>query len=267
MRCNAKYTPELVRQGSGIRSGGDQVITIATSLIPGKNDIQKLAVNSWLSLGFQATSINAEEELEALLPVYPEVSFAAAKRHAGHKFGKPYIYFDDVLAYLAEESGSIGGIVNSDVILVGHHFYEKVYQEAMKAFIYGSRVEIDSLHALQGNMYDAGFDFFFFDKQLISLYPPEEFCLGVPWWDYWALIIPLIAREKMLIHYPVKKVINPVAFHIKHPVNWNRNSWHSMGCRLSKYLGIRKELDVVAMHWYLQKILSIINTLSQTMTL
>lgn len=264
----AKFTPVLVREAERFSGNEGTAITVATSLVPGKKDTQKIAVASWMKQGFNVVSINSEEEIKELIPVFPEVSFAAARRNAGNTFGKPYIYFDDVLTYLSNEQGSnVCGIVNSDVILAGQELYDKISCEAIDALVFGSRVEIESLKALQGNMYDRGFDFFFFDKKLISLFPKEEFCLGVPWWDYWAVLIPLIHQENAEVKYHVKKVTNPVAFHIKHTVNWNEYSWLSMGYRLSKYLRPPYDLTEVTMYRYLQETLLIIHNLSQPIIL
>ena len=72
-----------------------------------------------------------------------------------------------------------------------------------------------NLTSTGGEVVQEGFDYFFFDKSVIATYPPSAFCLGLPCWDYWAILAPLFSG------IPVKKVITPHAYHIKHKVNWN----------------------------------------------
>jgi len=194
-------------------------ITIVTSLAPGKNiDSQRDAVNSWKRIGFRIVSINAAEEITLLQPKFPTIDFFQVARDASDKFGKPYVYFDDVLAYLKEHGSGICGIVNSDIHLLREDIYSVVGKEAVNSLVYGFRVDVDTLEDLQGQMLYDGFDYFFFDKQIISLYPQSELFIGLPCWDYWAVLIPLFHG------IPVKKIVTPHAYHIKHKVNWDNRA-------------------------------------------
>lgn len=257
------FTPVITCPARLGKNDMEGKITIATSLVPGKGKLQQQAVASWRKHGFAVVSVNSPDEIKMLSREFPEVSFAMAKRDANARFGKPYPYFDDILAYFRSISGhSVCGIVNSDVILAKQDLHHLIAQEAANAFVFGSRVEVDSLDSTQGEMYHAGFDFFFFDRLAIPLYPCDEFCLGVPWWDYWAVAIPLLAQENSPAKLSVKKVTNPIAFHVKHTVNWNAHSWLSMGYRLSKYLRPPFELTDASMKRYLQETVTIIHKLA-----
>lgn len=261
-------TPIITRRSALRRENGSTRITIATTLAPGKLDVQKLAVASWIKHGFDVVSINSQSEIELLGPEFPEVDFAMTRRDSSARFGKPYPYFDDVLAYFRNTaSHTVCGIVNADVLLAKPDLYSAIVREATNGFVFGSRVELDNLKATHGEMYHAGFDFFFFDRMVIPLYPNNEFCLGVPWWDYWAVVIPLLAQEHQAVKIQVKKVINPVAFHVKHPVNWNAHSWLAMGYRLSQYLKPPFELTDNTMKRYLQEAVTIIHKLSTPISL
>ena len=206
-------------------------ITIATSIAPGANLAnQQLAVASWQQLGFAVISVNAPEEIAVLAPHFPTIRFAAVSRDGREKFGKPYIYFDDLLACLYEEGAPICGIVNSDIHLLDNRLYDFVLTEASGAFLFGARIDVDSLERRYQGDWFQGFDFFFFDRSLIPRYPREDFCIGLPWWDYWIVLIPLACD------YPVKKLISPVAYHVRHtPGNLSSNSWIPLGMTLAKY--------------------------------
>lgn len=194
-------------------------ITIATSLAPGKSiDTQRSAVNSWKRIGFHVVSINAAEEIALLQPKFPDIEFIQVARDAKKKFGKPYVYFDDALAYFQGCGPGICGIVNSDIYLLHEDLYPFISREAINSLVYGSRVDVDTLENLQGQMLYDGFDYFFFDKQMVSLYPQSELFIGLPCWDYWAALIPLFSG------IPLKKIITPHAYHIKHRVNWDNRA-------------------------------------------
>jgi hypothetical protein len=194
-------------------------ITIATSIAPCKAlENQKSAIRSWQEIGFIVVSLNSADEIPLLQPHFPTIQFVQVSRDARKKFGKPYVYFDDVLAYLGGNESRICGIVNSDIHLLRQDFYSCVKKEAIHSLLYGFRVDVDTLENLQGEMLRDGFDYFFFDKQIIQHYPQSELFIGLPVWDYWAAIVPLFYG------IPVKKVMTPHAYHIKHEVNWGNQA-------------------------------------------
>lgn len=207
------------------------VITIATSIAPGKNlDVQRRAISSWLTLGFKVVSINASDEIELLQPHFTDIQFVKVNRDARAQFGKPYVYFDDFLAYFLSSDSRICGIVNSDIFLLKESFYTFLSDAAINSFVYGSRVDVETMDNLYGKVLQDGFDYFFFDKQIAQYYPKTEFCIGLPSWDYWAVLIPLFYR------IPVKKVETAHAFHMKHPPNWDMISWEYYKIVTLKYI-------------------------------
>ncbi len=191
---------------------------IATSLAPKDYQIQENAVNSWLKLGFEVVSLNVYAEIDILKDHFRNIQFVEVKRSAINKYGKPYIYFDDILAYFQEIDSQICGIVNSDIRLLNPNLKNIIQAEAPGSFLYGSRIEIQSLENLNGAMLESGFDFFFFDREIISCYPQEEFCLGQQMWDWWAVLNP------MAHGIPIKKIMGEFAYHVTHPQKWERDS-------------------------------------------
>jgi hypothetical protein len=193
--------------------------------------MQIKAVASWKKLGFQVASLNCAEEIEVLRDSFPDVQFVRANRNARKLFGKPYVYFDDFLEFFRSGDEQIYGIVNSDVFLFSENgVLPYILREAKDNMIYGSRVEIRSLENLNGDFYDRGFDFFFFDRSILSHYPESDACIGVTWWDYWAPLIPALNGIQ------IKKWDSPFAFHIKHAVRWDEKHWHAMGKQVSNYV-------------------------------
>lgn len=202
-------------------------ITIATSLVPGNIELQRVAIDSWLKLGFKVISLNSKEEIDLLYPAFPEISFEPALRTALELTGKPYVFFDDILDILSKCESNICGIINSDIQLhAGGEFVEFVRSNAETDFLYASRVDIGDFTRHDGEFYPYGFDLFFFPKKLILEYPASNFCLGVPWWDYWALLLP-VAKG-----FAVKELLSPVAFHVKHESRWQDTLHRSFGNHL-----------------------------------
>jgi tetratricopeptide (TPR) repeat protein len=208
-----------------------QAITVATSLAPRDIESQAETLNSWKKLGFHVASLNCQEEIDMLQASFPEVQFIRTKRNAQKIFGKPYVYFDDFLEFFKKTDTEISGIVNSDIFLFANNgIIPYIIKETKNSLVYGSRVEIQSLDNLNGEFYDRGFDFFFFDKAILSCFPNSEACIGVTWWDYWAPMIPALKG------IPLKKMASPFAFHLKHSIRWDDKQWHYMGKQISNYL-------------------------------
>lgn len=206
------------------------MITLATTIAPA-NDLsnQVRAVGSWQKLGFQVVSLNSREEIGVLQGAFPGVEFIAAPRDAREQFGKPYIYLDDIFAWLKSSGTSVSGIINSDIHLEAPMLLDFLSQEAEGALVFGARIDVDSLDNKAEGQWFRGFDYFFFDKTLLTIYPPEDFCLGLPWWDYWMLLLPLAHRCKVM------RLESPVAYHILHPTRYGCDSWIPLGLSLSKY--------------------------------
>jgi len=192
-----------------------------TSLAPSKElDNQIKAISSWQKIGFQVIAMNTSEEIATLETYFKDVIFVRASKDAKNKFGKPYIYFDDVLGFFKASDFKICGIVNSDIHLLNEEFLPFVSKEAINSLVYGHRMNVESLDSLNhGEMDKFGFDYFFFDKEIIEYYPKSELCLGLPFWDWWMVLIPLFYRVS------VKKVMTAHAYHLNHPLAWGWLPW------------------------------------------
>jgi hypothetical protein len=232
-------------------------ITVATSLRPGNFDTQYKAVMSWENAGFNVVSINSIDEIAVLYPNFPNVTFVATEKDGRDEYGAPYIYFDDILRYFSCREGQICGIISPDIYLTQDNFLSCIRHEAIESVVYGSRVDVAAFESCDGQMYSNGFDYFFFDKKMISYYPPQAFCIGLPWFDYWTVLVPLMHK------LPVKRVISPIALHIKHPPAGNEQIWLSLGANLAKNFHPPFEISSETMLRYATETLTIIHELSQ----
>ncbi|NEO65710.1 MAG: hypothetical protein F6J98_37065, partial [Moorea sp. SIO4G2] len=173
-----------------------ETLVIVTSIAPGNINKQQAAINSWLNLGFEVVSLNILEEIEKLQPLYQDIKFHRVFRDGREHYGKPYVYIDDLLSYLREYGSQICGIVNADIILKAEQdFTEFIREQTQNSILLASRVDVDTAESINGEIYDVGVDVFFFEKELLEKFPSSDFCLGIPFWDFW---VPVIAWQQGL---------------------------------------------------------------------
>lgn len=232
-------------------------ITIATSLAPSKDlRIQKSAINSWLHCGFKVVALNVQSEIDLLQHHFPNIEFVAPKRDASERYGKPYIYIDDILAYFSRQNCKICGIVNSDIHFSQENLSTFLHHQAPSSLVFGSRLDIKSFDkASNGTMY-SGFDYFFFDQDVINYYPPSNFCMGLPWWDYWLPLFAIISK------LPVKKVTTPICYHLIHPGNYSISVWRELALEMAKQLSPKQDPKKIHLGSFHNFVLNTIKTSS-----
>lgn len=206
-------------------------ITIATSIAPFNLEKQKAAVASWFVCGFRVVSLNVAAEIAILESEFPDVEFVPVTRDGSKATGKPLIYFDDILGFFRTLGEGTFGIINSDIYLIpDRECISLIMREARDSMVYGSRVDVKSLQQLMGPVYTAGFDFFFFDKSVLGCYPASNFMLGMPWWDYWAPIMPHFDGRR------IKLLDAPFAYHVEHEKNYSDAGFERFGQEFSEGL-------------------------------
>lgn len=208
-----------VSQSQEAAQDDSREILIATSISPRGIETQQTAVNSWIEAGFKVISVNAPEEIAELKEQFPNVEFIAADRDARELTGRPLIYLDTILDALYQTGVNSCGIINSDIILRHDYSISEVIDMRENKFVFCSRQEVDHIDQTEGKIFIYGFDLFFFHRDLISKIPKSEFCLGMPWWDYWlpAAMIAAKADSFYLSDIP--------AFHITHKTNYDEKLW------------------------------------------
>jgi hypothetical protein len=206
-------------------------VTVATSIAPRNIEQQQGAIASWINIGFEVISVNSKAEIQVLSEYFKNVTFIEAKRNASEIVGKPLIYFDDILQSLEASNSQICGVINSDIYLYADdEMVQYILKEAQYGLVYGSRIDITSLDSLEGEEFFHGFDYFIFCNEIIKLYMKSDFCLGVPWWDYWVPLVPSIKG------FRIKQLITPFAYHIKHEDRWSGNQFNEFGIKFLNYL-------------------------------
>jgi len=199
-------------------------ITIATSIVPRNFETQRVAINSWLHLGFKVISLNSAEEAAIVAQNFPDIPIKIVNRTAESTTGRPYVFFDDVCSAMSEVQTEICGIVNSDILFrAGSDFIDFIVETVSDGLLFGARIDVGSMSNFDGEKFIYGFDYFFFSKRVLKVFPESGFCLGVPWWDYWAPFVPLVKG------FPCKELISPVAFHLWHETKWASRLFYDYG--------------------------------------
>ena len=197
----------------------DQPI-LATSIIPNSRiKIQKLALNSWAENGFGIVSFNTPNEITKLADEFSTITFIPTIRTAEFYTGKPVPLISDILQYLDLSKQKYCGIVNSDIYFSSTSPLDVIIKKHIKnSFIYGARYEVNNLTSLKGKFDPFGFDYFIYDRQLANRWDDNRFCLGMPFWDHWFPLIPILNGHK------VKKIVSPIARHETHLNSWSANT-------------------------------------------
>lgn len=197
---------------------------VCTSLPPHNIALSRTAVDSWRERGFTVYSVNTQAEVDLLAPHFEGVLFHVCENTAREKFGKDFQYLDTVMDCLARSGAPVCGIINADIIMRGEkQDWARIARSGLGAFTYGSRANVHTLDDKHGWMYEAGFDFFFFPRDLTQKVPETQYALGLPWWD---IFLPFWA---MALGYPIAYVYSPVAVHPYHHMNWNFNLYYDLG--------------------------------------
>ena len=207
-------------------------ILLATSIAPVGLENQKAAVQSWIESGFRVISCNIAEEIAVLKDEFPQVEFVQLTRSGKEIVGKPCPFIYDIMQALRERTDDVCGIVNSDIHF--RHFtpdmIEYVRELAKEGVVLLKRQEIRSLDDI-GGLYTQsmlGEDTFFFSKKNLEIYSDDGMMIGQPVWDHW------IGSTATKNGVPVIEFINPVTFHITHPVIWKEKTESKLYLRLCK---------------------------------
>lgn len=226
----------------------DDKIIIATSIAPRNIQQQMTALETWLDQGFHIVSLNAQDEILILEDQVHDIKLVSVNRDARKIFGKPLVYINDILSYLISNGSDIVGIINSDIYLKERKdFMDYVADISKDSVSTASRINIHSLNDIKGATYTYGFDAFFIDKKLLKFFPESQYCLGIPWWDYW---LPWVAMKKGLM---LKLIKDKKLYHLEHDINYSLEDWRRVGIEFAEDFipGIRcKLIDLIQSSTY-----------------
>lgn len=205
---------------------------LCTSLIPNNFALQHKAVSSWHDAGFGVISVNCKEEISQLNGEFIDVDFIKVDRDAREKHGKPLVYLDDALAALKTTKASIHGIINADIILRAPGLSGKLENIIEGQCFFANRTDVHVIKDvdMDGSYYKLGYDLFLFDPLLSTRIPVNDFCLGMPWWDYW---LPVAA---LLTGFAPVYLDSHIAFHQTHIVNYENDAFYEYGIQMRNLL-------------------------------
>lgn len=210
--------------GKGTDGADRPRIVVATSIPPRRKAFHGTTLGTWKALGFDIVSVNPPNEIGALAPFFPDVTFVPTTAIHRSASGNPYVRLDAIFDALANTGAAVCGIVNADIAFARCPDLPLFLAEhAPNGLVFGSRVDTAEGTVSKGHFFDIGFDYFFFGQKLLRALPDSEFCMGLPWWDYFT---PRFALEQGL---PAVHNLSPTAFHMLHPTNWAPRAWHEFG--------------------------------------
>lgn len=219
-------------------------ITLITSLMPVRHEIQRLAVNSWLGYGVRVLSINSDDEIELLRDVYPDVTFITAPRDARRRYGKPYVYMADMISALRHSDHEIVGIINSDIVLNSSSlpFMRAIKDAARHCIVYGHRFDVDNIKEIaakpdEGDLFVGGIDWFIFPRERADLLADQPFIFGCPWWDLW---LPVLASINKL---DICLANGKLAFHEAHKQRWETDIFSDLGQMVLREIAAVEDRD------------------------
>lgn len=211
---------------------------LVTSIAPHNIQNQQLAIESWMRLGFSVTSLNASSEIEQLKPVFSDVEFVAVEKDALQDCGKPLVYLNDVIEFLHANGSPVCGLINSDIHLrATSEMINYLIGQAKGSMVICNRTDVDTLDQDAGEIYKFGFDAFLFDKAVLDMLTPTEFCLGQPWWDYWLASRFMQSPQTGPSKFAFKLASFPFAVHVRHEKKWDHSgNYQKYGLHFAKYL-------------------------------
>ena len=195
-----------------------------TSIAPNhiNENVQQVAVNSWLKLGFKVYSFNSFDECVLLKPLYPDVIFIPTQKTMELTFGKPYVSINFLFDWCKGQSHSDICLINSDIELkTDKETINKIFDKAKDNIVMANRVNHNGDYV--GSHYLHGIDVFFLNIKYLKIFPQTLFCLGQCHFDYW---IPLVANSYQINTIFVEQKI---AYHLDHAQRYSHENWLKTG--------------------------------------
>lgn len=195
-------------------------ILLATSIAPrSRIETQKTSLESWKENGFDVVSFNTPDEIRILNKDFPTTQFVPLHRTGELFAGKPLPFIADILHYLKLSKQRYCGIINSDIYFSSPKpLNDMITEHIENSFVYGARFQVNELQSEEGDYDPYGFDYFIFDQSLESNWDENHFCMGMPFWDHWFPLIPILNG------HCTKKIISPIARHENHPTSWGNET-------------------------------------------
>ena len=194
-------------------------ITLATTVGPGRLEVQQLCLASWVEAGFDVVALNTHDEARALAREFPGVRFAPVRRHGAAHVGRAVPWIWDAIEELASAPAAHVGLVNSDILLRDPGLRARLLARPTGAMVLGQRTDVDSPQGENAVPQGGGIDFFVFDRSFRCALADRPFFFGMPWWDFW---LPTAAA---LAGIEVARLEHGGLMHVRHAQAWSHDSW------------------------------------------
>lgn len=182
-------------------------------------DIQQVAIDSWVNLGFKCYSFNNKSEIKVLQEKYQNVSFVETNKTMENIFGRPYVSITAMIDWAKTQESDLFCLINSDIELANDpKLVDRIIKRATSSVIVSNRFDYTKSKK-KLTQYLAGIDVFFLNKEQLSVYPQSLFCMGQCFWDYF---IPFVALRN---DYEVVMLQNQFALHKLHPAQYSHENW------------------------------------------
>lgn len=191
----------------------DRLVAV-TSLSPlaKHQETQPATLDSWRLAGLAIVAVNTQAEIEALRPLYPQVSrwVESADQCPAYSFPTQRI---NALCSAVTDSPFL--LINSDIQLRGD-------QQRLFDILDSGKVGVGIRHNYVGHWRSAeregwGIDAFLMTPAQAATLPQLPFAIGRPMWDYW---LPYHFDH---IGQPMEWIGEPYFYHAAHPVHWDRS--------------------------------------------
>lgn len=201
------------------------MIRFFTSIAPYQIEKQYSAISTWVSLGICVHSVNTKKEIDYLENKFPFVKFHCVERNGLSLFGKPYIFINDIfsVAQTLLKVDDVFILCNSDIYLEPYFFDRKIFKLKPMEMLFVNRFNVPARDVSVGIDYDCGIDIFCVRVSALPMLDMGDFCLGVPFWDFW---LPILAISK---GYRISKLNFPLAIHVNHPENYSHANLQKSG--------------------------------------
>lgn len=189
---------------------------VVTSISPGHKNAenQQRAIDSWQQYG-KCYSLNCEEEVKVLNGNYSGIEFVETHRTSNHYVGKNMVSVNAIFDFAKGLKEDLL-LINSDIVL---RELPILKEDGMTIFSrYDYTEDMDD-----NKMFVHGFDVFFIPHNILHIFPPSIYGVGIPWHDFvWPFHCIL---NNIPVYYP-KGIY---AFHKLHPTQYAVDEWLYIG--------------------------------------
>lgn len=193
-------------------------LVAVTSLanMPHHHKKQPACLTSWRRHGLDVVSVNSSEEIQALKPIYPQVTHWIECNELSDTYSKASQYINNLLNVAVELDTAIL-LLNSDIAIYGA-------QDIIKRHLAERQTTIGIRHNYETSVDKAtiepyGLDAVLTFPEVVREVAKAPYAIGRPFWDYW------LPWSLMREGHQLEWIGEPLFFHEVHPLNWNQDDW------------------------------------------